>query len=85
METMEEVIKIAPDKEEITITDTAITTEWNGGITYQLSKADMSYLRQTYTEYGLKSAMQQAIALSSKPWQAERLLNDYFRVEGRIK
>lgn len=84
---MEETItiKIAPDMDEVRITETSLTTDWNGGVSYEVSKADMSYLRQMFTEYALKSALRQAIALSSKPWQAERLLNDYFRVEGRIK
>lgn len=36
-------IKIAPDLEEITVTDTCIYTRWNGGICY---KARLKPIRQ---------------------------------------
>jgi hypothetical protein len=78
-------IKIAPNMEEITITERAITTEWSDGITYECSEADMSYLRQTYTEWALKKAFQTAIALASKPWNIKQMLNTYFRVDGWVK
>lgn len=74
-------IKIAPDLDEINVTDSAISTDWNGGISYN---CDTTRLRGVYTEQALKCAFQQAIALSSKHWQVERLLNDYFRIEGKI-
>ncbi len=77
-------IEIAPGIENISVTETSITTEWNGGITYEVGKPIMDRLKEIYTENNLKDSMNQAIAFSSKPWQLERLLNDYFGVKGKI-
>lgn len=75
-------ISIAPSMDEIEVNDNGISTDWNGGIFYE---ADMTQLFDTYSERALKSAFQQAIALSSKPWQIERLLNEYFKIYGKIQ
>lgn len=73
------IIKIAPDTEEIQVTEDRIHTDWNGGITYTAPG-----LTSKYTEDFLKSAFQQAIALSSRLHQMEYLLNDYLGTEGKV-
>lgn len=77
-------IEIAPGIENISLTETSITTEWNGGITYEVGKLAMKRLKEIYTEEHLKSSMNQAIAFSSKPWQVEWMLNEYFGIKGKI-
>lgn len=77
-------IEIAPGIENISLTETSITTEWNGGITYEVGKSVMKRLKEIYTEEHLKSLMNQAIAFSSKPWQIEWMLNEYFGIKGKI-
>ena len=51
-------IKIAPDLEEIVVSDTAISTEWNGGICY---KADLKAIRAKMGDSNLKTAFQTGI------------------------
>lgn len=77
-------IEIAPGIENIRLTETSITTDWNGGITYEVGKPVMDRLKEVYTEHHLKSSMNQAIAFSSKPWQLEWALNEYFGIKGKI-
>lgn len=81
MEEGTHTISIAPNTNEINVEDTKISTGWNGGITYV---GNIAALRQKYGDDNLRSAFQQAIGLSSKPWQAERLLNNYFGINGKI-
>ena len=72
-----ETIKIAPDLEEIVVSDTAVSTEWNGGICYI---AELKALRETMGAV----AFQTAIALSSKQWQVADALNRYFHIDGHM-
>jgi len=74
-------IKIAPDLDEIYINDDKICTEWNGGIEYS---GPIGALRQAFKDEWVKKQFQTAIALCSKPWQLESMLNDYFGIEGKI-
>ena len=74
---MAKTIKIAPDLDEIYINDEKIVTEWNGGITY---KADLSAIRNAFKDDWLKSQFHQAIALVSKPWQLENILQVFHRL-----
>ena len=76
-----ETIKIAPDLVEIVVSDTAISTEWNGGICY---KADLKAKREKMGDRNLKVAFQTAIALSSKQWQVANALNRYFHIDGHM-
>ena len=76
-----ETIKIAPDLNEIKIDDKNISTEWNGGITYT---GDIASIRKAYKDDWIIKQFQTAIALCSKPWQLERILNDYFKIDGKI-
>ena len=78
---MAKTIKIAPDLDEITIDDEKIHTDWNGGITYS---GPIKKLREIFQDSWIIKQFQTAIALTSKVWQAERLLNDYFKIEGKI-
>ena len=74
-------IKIAPDLEEITVTDTCIYTRWNGGICY---KARLKPIRQFQGDEWLKECFRAAIALGSKSWQVEQLLNRHFKKRGHL-
>ena len=74
-------IKIAPDLDEIVVSDTAISTEWNYGICY---KADLKAVRAKMGDRSLKVAFQTAIALSSKQWQVADVLNRYLHLEGHM-
>jgi len=74
-------ISIAPRPDEIEVTDMEISTTWNGGIRYT---GNIAALRQKYGDDNLRSAFQQAIGMSSKPWQMERLLDNYFKINGKV-
>ena len=78
---MTTTIKIAPDLDEIYINDEKIVTEWNGGIEYS---GPIGKLREIFKDDWIKKQFQTAIAICSKYWQIERLLNDYFKIEGKI-
>lgn len=75
-------VKIAPDKNEITITDSSMSTKWNGGITYE---ANLAEIRKKLGDEWLKATFQQAIGFSSKPWQLERTLNEFLNIKGKVK
>lgn len=76
-----ETIKIAPDLNEIKIDDKSISTEWNEGITYT---GDIASIRKAFKDDWIIKQFQTAIALCSKPWQLECILNDYFKIDGKI-
>ena len=78
---MAQDIKIAPDLNEIQVSDTEIHTEWNNGITYKASLAD---IRKKHGDEYLKQSFSTAIALCSKSWQVEQVLNRHFRKRGHI-
>ncbi len=79
---MAQDIKIAPDLNEIQVSDTEIHTEWNNGITYKASLAD---IRKKHGDEYLKQSFSTAIALCSKAWQVEQVLNRHFRRRGHIE
>ncbi len=79
---MAQDIKIAPDLNEIQVSDTEIHTEWNNGITYKASLAD---IRKKHGDEYLKQSFSTAIALCSKSWQVEQVLNRHFRKRGHIE
>lgn len=76
-----ETIKIAPDLDEIKIDDKSISIEWNRGITYT---GDIALIRKAFKDDWIIKQFQTAIALCSKPWQLERILNYYFKIDGKI-
>lgn len=78
---MATTIKIAPDLDEIKLDDEKIHTDWNGGITYS---GPIGKLRKIFQDSWIIKQFQTAIALCSKYWQVERLLNDYFKIKGKI-
>ena len=78
---MAKTIKIAPDLDEITLDDEKIHTDWNGGITYS---GPIGKLREIFKDDWIIKQFQTAIAITSKSWQLERILNDYFKIEGKV-
>jgi len=76
-----ETIKIAPSLNEIIVTKNGFKTDFAGGITYD---ADFSKIIKKYDETWLKQQFSAAVAFSSKRWHLENLLNDFFKVEGKI-
>ena len=75
-------IKIVPDLNEVEVADDSIHTDWNGGITY---KASLSDIRKKHGDKYLKESFSTAIALCSKAWQVEQVLNRHFRKRGHIE
>lgn len=75
-------MQMAPELDEVEVTDDSIHTEWNGGITY---KAKLSDIRKKYGDKYLKESFSTAIALCSKLWQVEQVLNRHFRKQGHIE
>ena len=71
-------IKIAPYPNEIEVGANYVKTEWNGGIRYEAEGLDQ------YEEESLKQCFSTAIAMSSKPWQLERMLNECLGLNGRV-
>ena len=72
-------IQIAPNAEQIVVTETAIHTNWNGGITYTaegLDRYKADYLRECFST---------AIALCPKRWQVEDILNRHLGLAGKIE
>ena len=74
-------IQIAPDLDEIIVTDTHIYTRWNGGISY---KARLKPLRQFQGYEWLKECFRAAVALCSKYPQVEEVLNRHFKKRGHL-
>ena len=74
-------IQIAPYGTQIEFTENSIKTDWNGGIEYICPIQD---LLSVYTGKYLRQCFSEAIALSSKKHQLERLLNEHFNINGKI-
>ena len=72
-------IQIAPYPNEIEVGVNYVKTEWNGGIRYEAEGLDQ------YEEESLKQCFSTAIAMSSKPWQLERMLNECLGLKGVVK
>lgn len=75
-------VQMAPESNEVEVTDDSIHTDWNGGITYKARLAD---IRKKYGDEYLKESFSTAIFLCSKPWQLEQVLNRHFRKRGHIE
>lgn len=79
---MAKYIKIAPDLNEVEVADDSIHTDWNGGITYKASLAD---IRKKHGDKYLKQSFCTAIALCNKKWLVEQVLNRHFLKQGHIE
>lgn len=75
----EGTIRIAPTAEEITITDDYIFADFAGGIKYTAEGLDK------YKHDYLKACFSTAIALCSKRWQIEDILNGHLKLNGKIE
>lgn len=75
-------VQMAPESNEVEVTNDSIHTDWNGGITYKARLAD---IRKKYGDEYLKQSFSTAIALCSKLWQVEQVLNRHFRKRGHIE
>lgn len=71
-------IQIAPYANEIVINGNTMHTDFAGGITYTAEGLDQ------YEHESLKKCFSAAIAMTSRPWQLERLLNDTLKLNGKI-
>lgn len=71
-------IRIAPAMAEIRVGANTISTDFAGGITYTAEGIDK------YKEDYLKECFAWGVALCSKRWQLEDLLNAHFNLNGRI-
>ena len=79
---MAQNIKIAPDLDEIQVSDTEIHTDWNGGITY---KARLKDMRKFQGDEWLKDCFRAAIAFCGKPCKMETILNRHFHKRGHLE
>ena len=71
-------IQIAPYSHEIEVGANYVSTEWNGGIRYEADGLDQ------FEEESLKKCFSAAIAMSSRSWQLERMLNECLGLNGRV-
>lgn len=78
-------LQIAPRREQVRLTDTSITTDWNGGITFECVEAGMRALLWKYNPDYIRDVFSGAIAMSSKPWQVKELISRTLEVDGEIK
>ena len=76
---MAKAIQIAPYANEISVSSNTIHTDFAGGITYTAEGLDQ------YEENSLKDCFSAAIAMTSRPWQLERLLNETLELNGKIE
>lgn len=72
-------IKIAPDYDEITVTDNEICTDYAHGIRYIAEGLDR------YSERYLKEMFRACIAMLSKRWQIEECMNRNLGLSGKIE
>lgn len=72
-------IKIAPHADEISVSGNEMRTDFAGGIVYRAEGLDR------YEENSLKKCFSMAIALCSKRWQLEELLNEHLKLKGVIE
>lgn len=76
---MAKAIQIAPYSNEITIDGNTMHTDFAGGITYTAEGLDQ------YEHESLKECFSTAIALCSKRWQLEQVLNETLKLNGKIE
>lgn len=72
-------IQIAPYDDEITISGNTVSTEFAGGIKYIAEGLDR------FKEEVVKRAFSTAIAIASKRWHLEEMLNEYFKLDGKVE
>lgn len=72
-------VQIAPYPEEVTISGNTVSTEFAGGIKYTAEGLEH------FKEEVVKSAFSVAIAVASKRWELEEMLNEYFRLDGKVE
>lgn len=76
-------IQIAPSKEDVHIRGNRIEGKMKDGTTYVYKAPEGDFFARR-DQNAVKAAFCQAIALSSKSYQAENLLNDYLKVKGQF-
>lgn len=78
---MEEVrkIQIAPYKEDVRVEDNRITTDFSGGITYEADN-----LTVIYKDAYLIEVFITAIAMTSRKYQLQSLMNETLHLSGRV-
>lgn len=75
-------IKIAPDASDCKVVGNEVIGKFNGRtLVYQIPAEIEVY---SYQHESLIENFRAAIAMSSKPWQVERLLNDMYQIEGNF-
>lgn len=72
-------IQIAPYADEISVSGNEMRTDFAGGIVYRAEGLNR------YEENSLKECFSMAIALCSKRWQLEELLNRHLQLKGVIE
>lgn len=75
-------IKIAPDASECRVVGNEVIAEFNGRtLVYQIpSDIEVWSIHHALLIENLRNA----IAMSSKPWQVERMLNEHYGINGKF-
>lgn len=76
---MAKTIQIAPYDHEIKVEGDVVSTEFAGGIKYTakgLSQFEVEKIKRCFS---------MAIAMASKRWQLEMMLNECFKLNGKIE
>ena len=71
-------VKIAPTLNEIEVGVDYVETKWNNGIRYEAKGLNR------YKDEYLKECFSMAIAMCGKRWVLEELLNNVFRLDGKV-
>jgi len=75
-------IKIAPDASECRVVGNEVIGEFNGRtLVYQIPSDIEVY---AYQHANLIENFRAAIAMSSRSWQAERMLNEHYGINGKF-
>lgn len=75
-------IQIAPKKSDCKVVGNEIIGKWNGRTLVYAIPSDVEVY--SYQHESLIKAFRTAIALSSKPWQVELALNNYYGINGKF-
>lgn len=76
---MAKTIQIAPYDHEIKVEGDVVSTEFAGGIKYTAKGLSQ------YEESEIKRCFSIAIAMASKRWHLEQMLNECFELNGKIE
>ena len=76
---MATTIQIAPYDHEIKVEGDVVSTEFAGGIKYTAKGLSQ------YRVEDIKKCFSTAIAMASKRWQLEMMLNECFELNGKIE